>query len=299
MNRVRHLLCQAALLVCASWTAHAAQVPLPAPASIHTSLDDATRMTIPVTINGQGPFAFVIDTGADRTVISRDLARTLNLPAGPPVQLHDTAGTAQVQTVHLDTLDFGPRQASDIQAAVLERANLGAAGMLGIDSLRDLRVVLNFQTNTFSARPSRVEGDYIPANAIIVYGRRRFGQLVLVDAMADGARIYVILDTGAQNSLGNPALRNMLSGIASARAPRDEVISVTGRTIQADLNRIDEIRLGGLSLQHIPIAYAELDTFRQFGLENRPAMLLGMDVLRLFRSVSVDFLRHEASFVPK
>ena len=274
----------------------AAAVP---PAPVPAAQDAAARMTIPITINGQGPFAFVIDTGADRTVISRTLANQLHLPPGEPVRLHDTAGAAQVQTVRLDTISFGGRAVPGIQAAVLEANNLGAMGMLGIDSLADQQVILDFAANAFSARPSRTNAMAEPAGTIIVYGRRRFGQLVLVDAQANGEPIFVILDTGAQNSLGNQALERLLSSLHNPNSKHDDVISVLGNRTAADLNQIEEIRLGGILLSHVPIAYADLETFRQFGLQHKPAMLLGMDILRLFRRVSVDFLRREAAFTTK
>ncbi len=272
--------------------------PLPT-AALPTSEDLATRMTIQVMVNGQGPFPFVIDTGADRSVISRALANQLKLPAGRPVRLHATSGVSDVSTVQMDSLRFGDREVTGVQAAVLEGGNLGAMGMLGIDAVRDQQVTMDFRAHRFSVIASGTSGQTEPPGTIIVYGRRRFGQLVLVDAEADGEKIFVILDTGAQNSVGNAALRRLLGQVRDAHAKHDDVISVTGGQTQADLNSIDQINLGGIQLSGVPIAYADLETFRQFGLGDRPAMLLGMDILHLFRQVSVDFMRRQAAFVPE
>lgn len=271
--------------------------PLTAPLPV--TQDEAARMTIPVMVNGQGPFAFVVDTGADRTVISSALAAALKLPAGRRVRLHDVGGSAEVQTVVLDSLAFGGRATYGVEAPVLEAADLGAPGMLGIDSLRGQQVTMDFRAGTFAAGPSRTEADTLPG-AIIVIGRRRYGQLVLVDAEANGVPVFVILDTGAQNTLGNAALQRLLTAARDKTRPPDaDVISVTGTHSPARVNEIEEMRLGDILVRHLPIAYADLETFRQFGLTERPAMLLGMDVLHMFRSVSVDFLRREAAFVPR
>ncbi len=259
--------------------------------------DHAARMTIAVMVNGHGPYPFVIDTGADRTVISRELAATLKLPPGAPVRLHDTAGAALVDTVVLDTLAFGGRSVHALQAPVLEAANLGADGMIGIDSLHDQHVTMDFANSTFASMPSADADDAVLANTIVVHGRSRFGQLVLVDADVGGEKVFVILDSGAQNSIGNAALQHMVNAMAARRPPTNEVISVMGGHTPAHTNTVDEIRLGGMKLLNLPIAYADLETFRQFGLGARPAILLGMDALRLFRSVSVDFRRREAAFV--
>lgn len=39
-------------------------------ADLKTRVDEATRMTAPVRIAGEGPLQFLVDTGADRTTIS-------------------------------------------------------------------------------------------------------------------------------------------------------------------------------------------------------------------------------------
>src|SRR6476661_608130 len=54
--------------------------------------NDATeRMTVPVRVSGTGPFRFLVDTGADRTAISRQLATRLKMPAGQVAELHSIA----------------------------------------------------------------------------------------------------------------------------------------------------------------------------------------------------------------
>src|SRR5579875_367409 len=47
--------------------------------------DSSSRLTLSVEINGKGPYAFLVDTGSDRSSISRELAASLALPPGPTV----------------------------------------------------------------------------------------------------------------------------------------------------------------------------------------------------------------------
>ena len=71
--------------------------PLP-PASIDNKLeiggDDInarkveTRMTVPVAVNGRGPYHFVVDSGADTSAVGLRLVRDLQLPLGTPVILN-------------------------------------------------------------------------------------------------------------------------------------------------------------------------------------------------------------------
>jgi predicted aspartyl protease len=252
-------------------------------------------MTIPVMVDGQGPFAFIIDTGADRTVISRELAAALNLPSGPHVTMHDSAGVDDVETVQISRLAVGARIIGRIDAPVVAAADLGAAGLLGIDSLRDQHVVLDFKSRRLLSLPSRSE--VFEPGAIVVRGKSRFGQLVLVDAEVRGVPVYVILDSGAQNTIGNLPLQRLLARGAAHAYPATEVISVTGRTTPAEFANVADMHLGGLTIRNMPLAFAPLHTFDRFGLTEKPAMLLGMDVLGLCRKVTVDFKRREATFI--
>ena len=282
-------------IVAAGWMS-GARAAVPAP--IAAAQDAAARMMIAVRVNGTGPYPFVVDTGSDRTVISRALADALHLPPGRRVRLHDAHGVAVVDTVMLDRLSFGGRDVEGVEAPVLDAGNMGAAGMLGIDSLRDQQVVMDFVHRRFTATRSTPDVNDLPPGTVVVLGRRKFGQLVLVDADANEEPIFVILDTGAQNTLGNAALQRLVTTPWTAKPEVVDVISVMGSHRPADANTISEIRLGGILLRHVPIAYSDLETFRQFGLQDRPAMLLGMDILRLFPRVTVDFLRREATFSP-
>ena len=67
--------------------------------------DQWSRMTVPVKVVEQGPFRFLIDTGSQNTVLSRDLARRLSLVPNRKARLVSVAGTQIVDTVDLDQID--------------------------------------------------------------------------------------------------------------------------------------------------------------------------------------------------
>jgi predicted aspartyl protease len=267
------------------------------PSSLTTSRDEADRITVPVRINDKGPFAFVIDTGADRTVISKELAAELDLPRGPPAMLSASSGAELTQTSVIDSLEVGRRTLRHIDAPALFRANLGAAGMLGLDSLRGQSVVFDFRRRRIlvqASRPVLEEPD-----VVVVYAKSLYGQLILVDAHVGRVPIYVILDSGAQNTVANTRLGEMLGLHSPYVAPHTpvEVISVTGGQTPGEFMVLPAVTLGSVTLHNLPVAFADLHTFARFNLTHRPAMLLGIDVLRVFDSVSVDFGRKAVSFV--
>ena len=266
-----------------------------APDAVATSRDAAERMTVPVTVDGRGPYAFVIDTGADRTVISRELAASLGLQPGDPVELNGTGGVDLTPTARIGELLVGARHMREVSAPTLLASNLGAAGLLGIDSLRDQRMVMDFSRNLMVVEPSRRER--FGMDEVVVRAHSRYGQLVLVDASVDGVPIAVILDSGAQNTIGNLALLRMIGGERTdyAKLPV-QVVSVSGRETPARFANMPHVKLGGVNLNNVPVAFADLHTFSEFDLTSEPAMLLGMDVLRHFDRVVVDFGRKEVLF---
>ena len=174
--------------------------------AVETVQDSSARLTIQVMVNDQGPYPFVIDTGAEKTVISRELATSLHLPQGGRVSLHHIGGVDSVDTVIIKRLAFGGQDVRDVSAPVLGHANLGALGMVGLDSLRDKQVVLDFVAHRFTFAFYAMDAVRSNPNTIVVDGHRRRSQLVLVDADSHSRPIFVILDSGAQATIGNEAL---------------------------------------------------------------------------------------------
>ena len=277
----------------------AAGQPVPAvdpPAIVRTLGASDDRVSIPIHIGGRGPWNFIVDTGSQRTVISRDLADQLALPARRPVTIVSMAGRSEARTVALPRLGYGKEMIDEIEAPVLEADHLGAAGLLGLDSLHAKRLLLNFRTGRMEIGASRPS--WRDPNAIIVEARRRKGQLILLHSDANGLKVNIILDTGTHLSVGNLALRDKL--IRKKRAPsmsEVSLISVTGETLTGQLGRIGKIRMGPISLTDLPVMFADAQPFRELGLSDKPTLLLGIQALKMFDRVAIDFGRGKIDFL--
>ncbi|HEX8484450.1 retroviral-like aspartic protease family protein [Sphingomonas sp.] len=258
---------------------------------------DLTRMTVPVSLAGAGPFRFIVDTGAERTVVSHELARKLRLPPGRVVRLTAMTGTTSVGTVIIPSLSVGALTATGqprIEAPALSAVDLGALGILGLDTLQGRKVTIDFDTQTMTVTPSiKRRSPPAASDEIVVRARSVFGQLVVTDARYRGQTVRVILDTGSVVSMGNAALRERLARADRKRDKPIELVSVTGETLQAGYTQIGRVSLGDIVFDNLPVAFADAAPFAKFGLVERPAMLLGMDALRLFRRVDIDFVNRE------
>ena len=76
-----------------------------------------------------------------------------------------------------------------------------------------------------------------------------------------------------------------------------DITTVTGQVIKARLIVVPQIRIASLVVKNVPIAFYDAAPFTLFGLANRPALLLGNDVLESFRRVTLDFRRRKVRFL--
>lgn len=274
-------------------------VPDDPPATVRTGADAALRVTIPIRIDGKGPYDFVVDTGSQRTVISRELANELALADDRQVRVLSVSGLSDVPTVTVPSLAFGASRMEYVQAPVFAGEHLGASGMLGLDGLRHKRLVLDFRSGKMditASAPQAPRGH--DANTIVVEGQTKLGQLLLVDAAANGRKIRVILDTGAEVSIGNMALLRKLAKRDPRAFARTTVLtSVTGEQLTGQWGYVEEVRLGGVLFHRIPVVFADAGPFRELGLEDKPALLLGVSALRGFDRVAIDFGRKRVDFL--
>jgi len=295
----------AALAAAAAATVSPAQLVIAPPtapaaplADVDIALGDAqTRMTVPVSIKARGPWNFIIDTGAERTVVSRELAGILGLPAGPGVRVTAMTGTSNVATVIVPDLSVSTISSETIDAPALETRHLGAPGMLGIDALQGHSVDIDFDRNTMVLKPSRKRGTSARRDDgdIVVTARSLFGQLIVTDARWRGKKVAVVIDTGSAISIGNGALQTLMGQKPRLLGPVS-LVSATGGLLVANAYAVDGVEIGGIGFENFPIAFADAPPFARFGLGDRPALLLGMDSLRLFRSVDIDFANREIRF---
>jgi len=251
--------------------------------------DSNDRMTVAVRVGGNGPFRFLVDTGADRTAISSAVAAQAGLQLGQTASLHSVTGISTVQTATVPNLELSQSAIRIVDAPILDAEHMGADGILGTDSLRSKRVVFDFENRVMTIVPAeqRVQSE---DGTIVVTGKLRSGRLIVTNAIADGKRITVILDTGSDVSVGNEALHRSLgkSGLVASTGGV-ELESVTGDMLHGEYTFLKELDVGDVTLGNLAVVFADAHTFRKLGLEDRPALLLGMNALRAFKKVSIDF----------
>ncbi|MBW8745726.1 MAG: aspartyl protease family protein [Sphingomonas sp.] len=253
-----------------------------------------TRLTVEVHINGHGPYQFVVDSGADTSVVGWRIARDLQLPLGTPALLNGMTDRSIVDRVRVDSLTLGPTTIQDLQLPTLREGDVGGQGMIGIDALVRQRIMMDFEKRLIKVEDATRPPKALP-DEIVIIARRSRGQLILTHVRASGLSLDAVIDTGAEMTIGNPILRDKLIR-RRQKFQQVKAIGVTGKEIDLQVAVIPELQIGGILIRNLPVAFADLPPFHVFGIADEPALFLGTDVLETFRKVSLDFQARKVRF---
>ncbi len=250
------------------------------------------RLTLPVLVEGAGPFAFMIDTGSQATAITHEIRAAADLePAGTAV-LVGMASRREVELASVGRIEFGANSYTNFFAPVLAREHVGADGIIGLDALQDFRVLIDFRKQTIAVEDTTAK-NHRGGFEIVVRARQRFGQLLITDATVEGVRATVIIDTGAQASLGNIALREK---IRARRAQEVITTDVNGVDLIGELAFVRSLQIQGMTLTDVPLTFADTPAFAALGVADQPVLSIGMQHLALFDRVAIDFARQRILF---
>ncbi|HET7709245.1 MAG TPA: retroviral-like aspartic protease family protein [Sphingomicrobium sp.] len=254
-----------------------------------------SRLSVEVRVNGAGPYQFVVDSGADTSVVGLRIARNLSLPLGSPAVVNSMTARHIVDRVRVAELSVGSSKFHGLQLPALKEVDVGGDGLIGIDALVQQRLMMDFEKKSIRVEDSRVPYKALPGE-IVITARRKRGQLILTKVKAAGLPLEAVIDTGSEVTIGNTKLRDRL-----IRGQRDkfwtvEVTGVTGVTAKIQMAVIGHLELGPVTLRNVPMAFADVPPFDLFGLSREPALLLGTDMLENFRRVSLDFGARKVRF---
>ncbi len=263
---------------------------------IDISQDFRERMTVPVNIEQSGPFDFIIDTASQRTILSKEIAGNLNLEIEDTVNVVALAGNTTVNTVYVPELTLGQRSYGGLISPTFRATNIGADGVLGLDSLQGQRILFDFITKKISVEDTTTKMKSRSRREIVVTARRRSGQLIFTNAVISGIKVNVIIDTGGETSIGNKALQRRLR-MRSSSLQQIKLIDVTGKSVDADYGIAQNLEIGRARFGQIPIAFSDIEPFRALKLDKKPALFLGMNALRTFDRVAIDFANRKIYFL--
>jgi predicted aspartyl protease len=262
--------------------------------AIPTRLDRIGRIIVPVMVNGQGPFSFVLDTGANATALTPHLALRLGLPVDETLMMmmNGVTGSALFPTAPVNRVEAGAAVLTAQRLVVADASTVGADGVLGVDGFKDKVVLVDFirdRVRVLDARAHRPSPELtrIPA-------KLRFGSLLIIDATVGSHRVKAVIDTGGQRTLGNMALHALL-GLRSGANHQNvaEVIGATEARQKGEQHVIQAISMGQLTIKGLIVTFGDFYVFKLWDLTSQPAIVIGMDMIGTLDTFGIDYTRDE------
>lgn len=264
-----------------------------------TRSDRFGRVVAPVTVNGEGPFRFIVDTGANRSVVSQALSERLGLPIVGEGVVHSVQGQTLAPLASVGAMQYANLAVPGDQVPVLSGEMLaGEHGLLGVDGMRDRRLRLDFDQRCIEILPA-ARAPALGRGWTRLRGELRFGNLVVVPGYINSLRVNVLIDTGSNVSLANPALHAALA--ERTRFSRDAEgfgrAYTAGEPVVLDaFVLLPRLTLGELNMSDLRLFVGDFHIFSLWGFNDEPTVLVGMDVIAQARAIAIDYRRATVYF---
>jgi len=249
---------------------------------------------LPVFVDGQGPYSFVLDTGAGSTVVSNELADALALPRGENQHGRGAAGKMTLVKSQLPSLTVGQETLESLPVSVADLSFLGRAmgvqvdGALGQSFLRHFVMTLDYARNALTLRrPVGGTERALEEREIALHWANPEDPLVVVPVFVNEKGPYdFALDTGASSTLISLELAAEF-GLATEK--------ISQLTAGGGNGIVSRVRLGSLSVGAVRqenLAAAASDFLMQLNAElgSKLQGIVGYDFLRFYR-VTLDYPR--------
>jgi hypothetical protein len=206
------------------------------------------------------------------------------------VLVQGVAGSAIVQTVQVDSLTVGDLDITSATLPIIGDALGGAEGVLGTAGFSDKRIDIDFLHDRITI--VRSHGQHAPLGFITLALERSGPGLLMVSGSVTQVHVHAVIDTGAERSIGNEALRRALVSRHAQGTP-DRIYDVTTHVQAGEMFESPPIMLGKIEISGARITYGELRIFEHWQLTREPALLIGMDALGLLDELIIDYRRRE------
>lgn len=257
------------------------------------SVDAVGRAQVDVLLDGKGPLHFTVDSAASGVVLSQAAADRLHLREGTGKAIVGGIGRGPSRSVHVGTLRTAMFDIEDLSLALLP--GVSGDGILGMAPFLRGRIEFDFSSRMLRAGPSGPT----PDGFVAATGSLRQG-LLIVPVRIDGVAATALVDTGTPLLIGNPQLQAAL-GLPAGDArlhPGGIFTDAFGQPRVVEQANFDHLRVGDITFSQPTLRFAEMPVLRALGLDDGPALILGIGQFAHMSAIAIDFPRSELQLRP-
>ena len=125
--------------------------------TIGIRLNERSMIIVPVSVNGAGPYDFMLDTGCAKTIVDRKLARELSLPLVGEKTVIGVLDSAKVLAMHVNSVSVSGATVLGGEVLSTDRASSAGGnvrGVLGEDFLRNFDLLIDYRHRLIRLEPA-------------------------------------------------------------------------------------------------------------------------------------------------
>jgi len=233
-----------------------------------------TVIVVPLMAGGEGPFDFVVDTGADTTIVDPSLADKLTLSTMTRIQQTTLAGSQAASVSRIASLGSGEVQVKNLPVLVQDLAELHKVdpqiqGIAGQDFLSHFNYLLDYQKHTIRFELAdeirdTIEGDRVHMEVVgnkmmVASEARSYRDAKLLLRLDSGTNSVVVMRTGSQT--------------LDLLAHQYGIAATSGGQVGMHVGRLDQLKVGSQCFKDIAVALSALDSGEQYGDGLLPTLL--------------------------
>jgi predicted aspartyl protease len=257
---------------------------------------------VPACVSGQGPFQFIVDTGAGTCLLSPELAQRLRIKTTATKEGMGAGGKITVSLGRVDSLTIGDAKVQKAQVGITDEVyNLCAAvgakidGVIGYNYLKEFCLTVDYQAAALRLEQSDSKHSRSPGAGFSEVGfqlAHPSKPLILVSALANKRGPYqFVLDTGASTTLGSAELAREL-GLKSVTSPE---LCGAGGKLQASLDTLESLELGTARCEQLQVAVVDFLSPMSRTVGARLDGIVGYNFLKRYR-ITVDYPKGTVRF---
>ena len=242
-----------------------------------------TRLVVVPVLVGATRLSFVLDTGSGSSIIATEAVERLapgEFQVRGRMSVQFVGGKAQAQWFTLPSVAVAGGEPVRLEAAGLSlashREELGGAvdGFLGMDVLTRYGLRFDLRGQRLDLLPS--EAQLMPDDSVEFELDRE--RKILFPAQVQGRSVTALLDTAAARSVVNWAASEQ-AGVSQSAALAERNVLVGGDgALLATHEHPFRVRAGSVSWNR-PLLIVDVPAFESMGLRDKPAAMLGIDLL--------------------
>ena len=249
---------------------------------------------LPVEVNDEGPFEFILDTGAGTSLLSSQLGQKLGVKIIGSKEGQSAGGTVSVSLAKVRSLAVASAKVDNVDVGLVDLSHIGKTigakidGDLGYNFLKHFRITLDYRKSEIRLDdPKRFElvGQSAPITEVAMRLASPAKPLILVDVYANGRGPFQFaIDTGTSTTSITPELAKQLGLSSSPIGPA----TTGGASVDVNAGVLQSFQLGGARIHNSTVVVADFFAMLSDALGAKLDGIVGYNFLRNYR-VALDY----------